>query len=200
MTGHTAACYGGGNGGVVELCAQPASGIRVAAITLRIGRYMSQRLGQRIDACKAATMATRTGPAGSRMIHLRTSKRRGVFVTCITLYVSRKMANGFAQGPRTVMTFCTATIDRWRRYVIKSIGIPGNSRRMTLVTLSRRRNVIRPLGLGIDRNKCPAVTGITLTRSTSMAHRRRRKSHRVQVAGTTGCNGGHVGNRFAQGI
>ena len=84
--------------------------------------------------------------------------------------------------------------------MIESIGIPGDRRRMTLVTLSRRRNVIRPLGLGIDRNKCPAVAGITLTGSTGMAHGRRRKSRRIQVTATTGCDGRHVANRLAQGI
>lgn len=98
------------------------------------------------------------------------------------------------------MTIRTTAIDGRRRYVIKSIGIPGDSRRMTLVTLSRCRNVIRPLSLCIDRNKCPVVAGITLTGSTGMAHGCRRKSRRIQVAGTTGCEGWYVGKRLAQGI
>lgn len=200
MTGRTTTGYGRGNGGVIELGAQPAGGIRVAAITLRGGRKVSQRLGQGIDAGIAATVATRTGTAGARMIHLRTSKRRGVFMAGITLHGRRKMTNRFTQRPRTVVTISTTTIDRWRCYVIKSIGIPGDSRRMTLVTLSRRRNVIRPLGLSIDRNKCPAVAGITLTGTTGMAHGRRRKSRRIQVTGATGCDSRHMANRLAQGI
>lgn len=98
------------------------------------------------------------------------------------------------------MTLGTTAIDRRRRYVIKCIGIPGDSRRMTLITLSRCRNVIRPLGQCIDRNKCPIVAGITLTGSTSMAHGCRRKNRRIQVAGTTDCEGWYVANRLAQGI
>ena len=58
MTGRTTAGYGRGNGGVIELGAQPAGGIGVAAITLRGGGNVSQRLGQCIDARKAATVAT----------------------------------------------------------------------------------------------------------------------------------------------
>ena len=111
MTGSTTARYGRGNGGVVELGTQPTGGIRMAAITLRGGGNVSQRLGQSIDAAKAATVATRTGTAGARMIHLRASKRRGVFMAGITLRCCRKMANRFTQRPRTVVTISTTTID-----------------------------------------------------------------------------------------
>lgn len=93
VAGHATTSHGRGNGGVVEFGTQPAGGIRVAAIALRGRRNVGQWLGQRVDAGKAATVATRASTAGARMIHLRASKRRGVFMAGIALHGRRKMAN-----------------------------------------------------------------------------------------------------------